>query len=90
MFNNPLGYQRKTIPARKSNYQINIRVDNKTHTKLKHIEDSYKQAFGGKKIKRSLILRRAIDILSQHLGGSLLQQNPDREEETLKRIAKGY
>jgi hypothetical protein len=89
MFNNPLGYQRKTIPARKSNYQINIRVDQKTHSKFKHIEDSYQKAFGdGKKVKRSLVLRRAIYLLSDYLGSNLLK-NPDREKATLRQIAEG-
>lgn len=60
------GYQRRTIQCRKTIYPLNTKIDKASHDHLETIK-TYYDRITGLKVRPSVIMRRAIAILADHV-----------------------
>ena len=60
------GYQRTTLPGRKTIKPLNLRIDQQAHDHLETIQ-AYYDRITGLKVRPSVIMRRAIETLAEHI-----------------------
>ncbi len=60
------GYERRTIRARETKYPLNTRIDQAGHTHLMDLK-AYYDELTGLDVMPSVIMRRAIQILWEHM-----------------------
>lgn len=66
------GYQRQTIQAKASLYPLNTKIDKASHDHLRTIREYYDR-LTGLNVRASVIMRRAIAVLAEHLETADLQ-----------------
>ncbi len=63
------GYRRKTIQSRKTKYPLNTKIDKTSHDNLTAIK-AYYDHVTGLTVRPSVIMRRAIAVLKEHIDGA--------------------
>ncbi len=79
---NKHGYQRTTIQAKASLYPLNTKIDKSSHDHLKAIK-AYYNKLTGLKVRDSVIMRRAIESLGEHVSTA----DPRIEQAAIVRVA---
>jgi len=80
---NKHGYQRITIQAKRSLYPLNTKIDKASHDHLMTIK-AYYDRITGLNVRDSVIMRRAIELLGEHLRDSV---DPKIEQDAIVRVA---
>jgi len=56
--------------AREANPLVFATLDHATLAQLEAARQSYSEMTGGRRVSRSVVIRRALQLLSRHLGGA--------------------